>query len=147
MACVNSLVKPSNFTPYILVSFSKLKHSIKELNSHFSLLFFTSIAICFAYDGTQKGAYVKKGVSIVYLESPSNLSAKNVEGGVRISFSSVTGAERYRVYRKVKGEKNFYIPKCSAYVEKIDLINKEIIKNFNKYVTKRRLQTIIYMKG
>lgn len=60
-----------------------------------------------AYDGTQKGAYVKKGVSIVYLESPSNLSAKNVEGGVRISFSSVAGAERYKVYRKVKGETSF----------------------------------------
>jgi len=60
-----------------------------------------------AYDGSQKGAYVKKGVSIVYLENPSYISASNVANGVQISFSSVAGAERYRVYRKAKGEKNF----------------------------------------
>ena len=30
-----------------------------------------------------------------------------MEGGVRISFSSVAGAERYKVYRKVKGETSF----------------------------------------
>jgi len=60
-----------------------------------------------AYDGSLKGAYVKKGVTITYLENPANIYASNVSGGVQITFSQAAGAERYRVYRKLKGEKDF----------------------------------------
>lgn len=79
----------NSFTDTTVVSGQKYKYTVK------------------AYVGSKKGSYVKKGKSIVYLENPQYISAANVADGVQITFSAVAGADRYRIYRKVKGEKNF----------------------------------------
>lgn len=67
-----------------------------------------------AYVGYTKGGYVKKGKSTVYLENPSYISVTNSVEGVQISFASVNGAEKYRVYRKEKGENNFKSLGCTT---------------------------------
>ncbi len=60
-----------------------------------------------AYDGTVAGAYLNSGVSIMYLATPSLFNAIEVEKGVNITFKAVGGAQKYRIYRKAVGDKNW----------------------------------------
>ena len=60
-----------------------------------------------AYDGTVAGAYLNSGVSIMYLATPSLFKAIEVENGVNITFKAVDGAQKYRIYRKAVGDKNW----------------------------------------
>lgn len=60
-----------------------------------------------AYDGTVAGAYLNSGVSIMYLATPSLFKANEVENGVNITFKAVDGAQKYRIYRKAVGDKNW----------------------------------------
>ena len=61
---------------------------------------------CIASDGkTYTSAYNTTGKSIVFyvLGTPGLPTLSNVTGGVRISWTAVNGAEKYRVFRKVEG--------------------------------------------
>ncbi|MBQ6935344.1 MAG: hypothetical protein IJN49_02235 [Clostridia bacterium] len=60
-----------------------------------------------AYDGAVAGAYLNSGVSIMYLATPSLFKATETEKGVNITFKAVEGAQKYRVYRKAVGDKNW----------------------------------------
>ncbi len=60
-----------------------------------------------AYDGTLAGAYISNGVSIMYLATPSLFKANETEKGVNITFKAVDGAQKYRIYRKAVGDKNW----------------------------------------
>ncbi|MCC8128859.1 MAG: hypothetical protein LIO51_02835 [Clostridiales bacterium] len=56
-----------------------------------------------ATDGESSSAYDSTGVSGVWLPAPTITSVTTVSTGVRIQWSSVTGASSYRVYRKTSG--------------------------------------------
>lgn len=60
-----------------------------------------------AYDGSLAGAYLNSGVSIMYLATPSLFKASDTEKGVNVTFTAVGGAQKYRVYRKSVGDKNW----------------------------------------
>ena len=60
-----------------------------------------------AYDGSVAGAYSSSGISIMYLSTPSLFKATKTGNGVNITFKAVDGAEKYRIYRKAVGDKNW----------------------------------------
>ena len=62
---------------------------------------YTYTVRCLSADGkSYESAYDKAGVSVVLgkLDTPSNLKAVNVPGGIQVSWSKVSGAEMYRLF-------------------------------------------------
>ncbi len=57
-----------------------------------------------AKTSTSVGAYSSKGIGIKYLAMPKLNKIENVGGGVKITWTKVTGADGYYVYRKAPGE-------------------------------------------
>ncbi|MBR2876707.1 MAG: hypothetical protein IKC01_06185 [Clostridia bacterium] len=57
-----------------------------------------------AYSDNVSGAYSNKGSSITYVATPFTFTTTKNKDGLKISFSDIIGATRYRVYRKIKGE-------------------------------------------
>ncbi|MBE6795905.1 MAG: hypothetical protein E7533_04905 [Ruminococcaceae bacterium] len=57
-----------------------------------------------AYDGYEWSPYNKNGWGIRFLSTPTLSSAKNAYGGVKVTWSKVTGASKYVVYRKKSGD-------------------------------------------
>ena len=53
-----------------------------------------------AVDGKNAGGYVKEGVSIRRLETPKLVKIANSKQGITVTWSKVTGAAGYKVYRK-----------------------------------------------
>ncbi len=60
-----------------------------------------------AYDGKIKGAYNTKGVTITCLKAPQDLKSEKSEKGTSISFSKITGAVKYRIYRRASNENSW----------------------------------------
>ncbi|MCD8155691.1 MAG: serine hydrolase, partial [Clostridiales bacterium] len=59
---------------------------------------------CINSDGTSyTSSYDSSGLSIRYLSAPVLSSVSNTTSGVSITWKAVTGAEKYRVYRKASG--------------------------------------------
>ena len=56
-----------------------------------------------AYKGSERSYYVTSGISLVYLDTPKLKSAENASGGIKVTWGSVKGAKRYRIYRKASG--------------------------------------------
>ena len=74
-----------------------------------------------AYNCFGNGLYSSKGISIKYTLSQPNVSVKNVSSGVMISWSRITGATGYLVYRKAGGAKSW---------SRIATINKNEVVSF-----------------
>ena len=52
-------------------------------------------------DGTTvRSGYKSSGISVTYIATPSLKSVANADGGVKVSWSAVSGANRYRVFCK-----------------------------------------------
>lgn len=58
-----------------------------------------------AYDGDEYSPYNTTGWSIEFLSTPTVKSIENAYGGPKITWSKVTGAAKYEVYRKTKSSK------------------------------------------
>lgn len=56
-----------------------------------------------AYNGTVLSSYDSTGVSLLYLASPALSKAAAAATGVKVTWSKVTGAKGYNVYRKTSG--------------------------------------------
>ena len=56
-----------------------------------------------AYNGTVLSSYDSTGVSLLYLASPALSKAVAAATGVKVTWSKVTGAKGYNVYRKTSG--------------------------------------------
>ena len=56
-----------------------------------------------AYNGTILSSYDSTGVSLLYLASPALSKAGAAATGVKVTWSKVTGAKGYNVYRKTSG--------------------------------------------
>ncbi|MDO4519968.1 MAG: fibronectin type III domain-containing protein [Eubacteriales bacterium] len=58
---------------------------------------------CLAEDGsTYMSGYNRTGIGGIYMKVPKITEVKSLENSVKISYNSVTGAEKYRVYRKTE---------------------------------------------
>lgn len=53
-----------------------------------------------AYKGSDRSDYYSDGISFTNLSDPVLISAENSQGGIKITWKSVSGAEGYQVYRK-----------------------------------------------
>lgn len=62
--------------------------------------------IVYTVDGRDKSA-PSKAVANVFLKIPSISKLSNAYGGAKVSWSSVKGADEYRIYRKFTGEKSW----------------------------------------
>ena len=51
--------------------------------------------------------YNKKGISAFYLKTPALTGIKTTKNGLSISWSSVSGAQNYKLYRKQQGDTNW----------------------------------------
>ena len=60
---------------------------------------------CINADGSKNTSAYTSGKTLTYLASPVLKSATNVKTGVKITWAKVTGAEMYRVFRRVSGGK------------------------------------------
>ncbi len=60
-----------------------------------------------AANSTGCGAYIEKGITRLFLATPKLLSRENVVNGVKVTWSAVTGATGYRVYRRGAGAKTW----------------------------------------
>lgn len=59
---------------------------------------------CISKDGKKfTSSYNKTGKSLKYIAAPANPTLKNTSTGVRASWKKVTGAAKYRLYRKTSG--------------------------------------------
>ena len=59
---------------------------------------------CISSDGKRfTSGYHSAGFKNKYIAVPALKSAKNTSSGIRIDFSKVTGASKYRIFRKVSG--------------------------------------------
>lgn len=56
-----------------------------------------------AVNGSSESLYNKKGISCLYLAAPKNFTAKNYRSYIRVSWSSLSTADSYTVYRRVSG--------------------------------------------
>ena len=56
-----------------------------------------------AYYNSQTGDYDKTGIAFLFLAPPKPLSVENTETGVKFTWSPVSGAKGYRVYKKTNG--------------------------------------------
>lgn len=59
-----------------------------------------------AYNAKTYSAYNKTGLAITHLEAPE-FTVKGATNGVKVSWSKVSGATKYRIYRKASGEKSW----------------------------------------
>ncbi|MBQ8935005.1 MAG: leucine-rich repeat protein, partial [Oscillospiraceae bacterium] len=65
---------------------------------------YTYTVRCIVSDGTAfTSAYDTVGKTVAYLSAPTLGSIANVSGGVQITWGKVTGAAKYRVFRKTAG--------------------------------------------
>jgi len=106
-----------------------------------------------AYDGKVTGAYISKGVSIMYLATPSLFKATATDKGVNITFKTVEGAQKYRIYRKAVGDKswrslgevttNSYVDNTVkeniTYIYTARAINNKSLSNYQKNPVKYRI--------
>ncbi|MGN1316444.1 MAG: leucine-rich repeat protein [Acutalibacteraceae bacterium] len=75
--------------------------------------------------------YNKTGISAFYLKTPALTGIKTTTSGLRVSWSSVSGAQNYRVYRKQQGDTKWtYITKTKSGVTTYDDTD---VKNGVKY--------------
>lgn len=51
-----------------------------------------------------RGGYDKKGITVLRLDSPSNIKYTNANGGIKVTWKTVKGANGYRVYRQTTGQ-------------------------------------------
>ncbi len=74
----------------------------------------------------KKSAYDKTGLKITYIAPPELVGVKQVRSGVKFTWKSAAGAEKYRVYRKVGSVKWKYLAQTSRtyYVDKKALSGK-----------------------
>ncbi len=61
---------------------------------------YTNIYTVRALSNSGKSSYNKKGIYAYYLKTPSLVSAKTATNGLKLSWSAVSGAEYYNIYRK-----------------------------------------------
>lgn len=64
-----------------------------------------------AVNGSVRSGYQKPGLSLRYLGTPALSRAYNAVGGVQISWTKVTGAQKYQVYMSTDGGKRWNTPK------------------------------------
>ena len=57
-----------------------------------------------AYADADTSYYDTRGISVTKLSNPELVEAKNANGGIRVTWKSVKGAEGYWIYRKLPGE-------------------------------------------
>ena len=57
--------------------------------------------------GDYLSAYDTKGKSVVFAASPGSISVRNSPNGVTVTWEKVGGAKKYRIYRKIDGEKKY----------------------------------------
>lgn len=57
-----------------------------------------------AYNGDSKSSYDSTGIKIKYLSMPSLKSLSNVSTGSKLTWGKVSGASKYRIYRKTADE-------------------------------------------
>jgi fibronectin type 3 domain-containing protein len=57
-----------------------------------------------AYFKNVTGAYSSKGSDITYVETPYAFVTQQSPGGLKIIYSDIDGANKYKIYRKVKGD-------------------------------------------
>lgn len=58
-----------------------------------------------AVNGSSRSYYDKAGISVMKLKTPTLGTVKASSSGLTITWTAVAGAENYRVYRKLSGEK------------------------------------------
>lgn len=88
-------------------SWSKLKDTTSTSYTHSGAKSGTTYVYtvrCLDSKGKPTGSYNTKGVSILFLSQPKLPSLSNSKDGVKISWSKVSGAAKYRVYRKAEDE-------------------------------------------
>ncbi len=68
----------------------------------------------------KKSAYDKTGLKITYIAPPELVGVKQVRSGVKFTWKSAAGAEKYRVYRKTGSGKWTYLAQTgkTSYIDK-----------------------------
>ncbi len=94
-----------------------------------------------AYNGKVYSKYDSTGLSGMYLAAPTT-KLENVEGGIKISWNTVTGAKSYNVYKKAEGKTSWtcickgctdksYIDDNITYNKKYTYMVKAVSDSFN----------------
>lgn len=98
-----------------------------------------------AMKGTTLGYYDKTGLSLLQLSTPKAPTLTNVAKGIKVSWSKITGAKKYRVYRKTassgwklittttaKSYKDTTAKAGTTYYYTIRAVNGSVISGYNK---------------
>lgn len=103
----------------------KNKTSYTDKNAYSS---YTNTYTVKAYNKTGVSRYVKKGISTYYIQTPKLSSAKNVVGGINVTWEKVSTATNYNIYRRKKGKTYWEhigsVKKSKLYYTDTDVSNK-----------------------